>query len=391
MRVPHAFAAVAAAGALIYGLADPLNSAMTAATRSNESTAMAAKAAAAAKAKVKIRTAPRSAGLAEAPFASGVRVRSKAKPAPRSIIAAGPSLRPAPAQTAPHVTTARLAQISRVRDKHRAAIKKFGRPATFPAPHARKLLQHTVVPPGIRPAVISADESYGRAINQRVTVSRLNTAPGRRPTVYFVHGGSWIAGGRGEWAAEAHRWASKGWTAVNISYRLNVKGQYMLGDVRTVVSDFERRPYVDPERQIIVGSSAGAHLATSIAVRYPKEFQGVIAWSPVISPRAAARGAQAASAGSKLRLAQAAQRLWGSDWRGASPVSYVSNATPPLWAAAARGEWLRWSDQGELLCQAMGDRCTSTLVPGRAHGAQLANSHADLRNRALTWARAQVS
>ena len=116
----------------------------------------------------------------------------------------------------------------------------------------------------------------------------------------------------------------------------------------------------------------------------------MIAWSPVISPQAAAQGAQASSAGSRVRLAQAAQRLWGSDWRTASPVSYVSSASPPLWAAAARGEWLRWSDQGELLCRAMGDRCTAPLVPGRAHGAQLANSHADLRNRALAWAQAQI-
>jgi acetyl esterase/lipase len=377
MRVPHALAAVAAIGALVYGFADPLNSALTASTKAQESSASASQAEIAANVTVKVR-AKAKAKLHSATRLSAAlqRVTAKAELRSRRGPAAGPKVTPAPAQTAPHASESGLGQIRRERDKHRSASPK-------PVTDAKKT--HALVP-----KVISAEETYGPAINQRVTVSRLNTATGRRPTVYFVHGGSWIVGGQGEWAAEANRWASKGWTAVNISYRLNVKGRYMLSDVRKVVSDFERRSYVDPERQIIVGSSAGAHLATSIAVRYPTEFRGVIAWSPVISPEVAAEQVHSASAGSKFRLAQAARRLWSADWRSASPVNYVTDASPPLWAAAARGEWLRWSDQGDLLCRAMGDRCTATIVPGRSHGAQLANSHADLRDRALKWAQARV-
>ncbi len=400
MRVPHALAAVAAVGALIYGLADPVNSALTAATQAKESSTLAARAAAASKVKVKIRPAPRAAGLSEAPLApalhpaqatTGAKAKIAAHPGAAHHVAA--RLTPAPVQTAPHATESNLTRIRTAQNRHRAVVQRSAPPQHRSAPSPRRRIRHrTVAVPKIVPRVISAQESYGPSINQSLTVSRLNTSVGRRPTVYFVHGGSWIAGGRGEWAAEANRWASKGWTAVNISYRLNIKGPYMLRDIQTAVSGFERRPYVDPGRQIIVGSSAGAHLASLIALRSPHRFRGVIAWSPVISPEvAAAQGVHASLAGSKFRLAQAARRLWGSDWRSASPVSFVTSASPPLWAAAARGEWLRWSDQGELLCQAMGDRCTAAIVPGRAHGAKLARSHADLRNRALEWAQAQVS
>lgn len=385
MRVPHALAAVAAIGALTYGFADPLNSALTATTRARESTASAATAAAAATVKVRVPSASHAARLGGSPIAASAVHRLKTMVQPDAAshpgLAAGPRLTPAPPQTAPHVSESGLAEITKARDAHRTAVRR-----SEPSPSASSDLGKTVTP-----AVISTEELYGSGINQRLTVSRLSTASGRRPTVYFVHGGSWIAGGQGEWAGEAHRWAAKGWTAVNISYRLNVRGRYMLSDIRTVVSAFERRSYVDPKRQILVGSSAGAHLATSIAVRYPQEFRGVIAWSPVISPEAASNGMQLTAAGSKFRLAQAARRLWGPNWRSATPVSYVTNATPPLWAAAAREEWLRWSDQGELLCQALGDRCTATIVPGRSHGAQLADTHAELRNRALNWAVAQVS
>ncbi len=95
--------------------------------------------------------------------------------------------------------------------------------------------------------------------------------------------------------------------------------------------------------------------------------------------------------GTKLRLAQAARRLWGPNWRTASPVSFVSAKTPPLWAAASRSEWLKWSDQGSQLCVALGNRCSSHLVDGREHGAALAQSQPGLRDQALAWARARIS
>ncbi len=394
MRVPYALAAVAALAGLVYGCADPLNSALTAATRAKSSSAAAVTAAEAARVKVKMPPKPRPVRLA-GPLLASVPHRIAA---PAGLPATGvhppvahaSQLSPAPGPTAPHASQSSLGS-SRRSARPRATSRRVAHQHRSAPAHLSGQPARSISRPRPAPRVISAEEHYGRAAEQEVTVSRLSTEAGRRPTVYFVHGGSWVAGGQGEWAAEAHRWASKGWTAVNISYRLDVQGQYMLHDVRSAVSQLERRPYVDPGRQIIVGSSAGAHLAASVAVRYPQEFRGVIAWSPVISPQVAAAGAQAASSGIQFRLALAARRLWGSNWRAASPVSYVTDDSPPLWAAAARGEWLRWSDQGALLCQALGDRCTATIVPGRAHGAQLANSHAELRNQALRWASAHVS
>jgi acetyl esterase/lipase len=453
MRAQYALAAVAAAGAMIYGAADPVSSALTASSRSQQSSREATEAQNSARtaqltsATVQDRGTSRSARVSSrSTTPKGHRQRSSSAqpahlsatlgPAPAAAQAAGSDVTtpvaPSAAASAPEATAV-LAEVASARDRHRAALlaaaaapvnpaagrttspaaAKPTQPAqtTTPAktpqstktpqsantqPSAKKKppTKRTVAPtmsPQRAGRVVSTEEVYGPDREQHITISRLSTATGRQPVVYFVHGGSWIAGGRGEWAAEASRWARHGWTAVNIGYRLDVDGSLMLGDVRSAVSDIEGRPGVDPHRQILVGSSAGAHLASSIAVRYPSEFRGVVAWSPVVSPEQAALAGAQSRMGVKQRLASAARRLWGPNWRTATPVSYVTTKTPPLWAAASTGEWLKWSDQGQLICTALGSRCSSTLVPGDDHGVHLAASHPRLRQQALRWANREVA
>jgi acetyl esterase/lipase len=239
--------------------------------------------------------------------------------------------------------------------------------------------------------VVSKDESYGSSRQQQVTVSRSTGSTGPRPTAYFIHGGGWRVGSRQEFAAESRRWAARGWTTVNVSYRLDVAGDLMLDDITTVVDRYQDADYVDPRRQVLVGNSAGGQLAAMIATRYPSRFKGVVAWSPVISPEAAYdRGRRAGARGSTVVLSRTAKRLWGSDWRGADPANFVTGSTPPLWTAASADEWLPWSQQGARMCSALGSRCTAAVVSGTKHGAHLMRARPDLLSRAFAWAEAKV-
>ena len=242
------------------------------------------------------------------------------------------------------------------------------------------------------PYVMAKTERYGSDPQQYVTVMHLSTNRGPRPTAYFIHGGSWVMGSPGRWSHEAKVWAERGWTVVNMSYRLDVDGRLMLADVKTVTHTYRLKPYVDAKRQILVGDSAGGHLATLLAAQEPARFRGVVAWSPVISPAAAVADGLATGANPEsVQLGRRAAAIWGFSARTTTALSYVSPRTPPLWVAASAGEWLPWTSQGATLCTALGSRCHSYVVPGSEHGSRIAPAFPALEDASMAWAESAVS
>ena len=81
-----------------------------------------------------------------------------------------------------------------------------------------------------------------------------------------VHGGSWNAGGRGDFP-EWNRWlAEQGFTVFDVDYRLAPQPSYLIStaDVKCAVRWVKSRAAefkISPERTALVGRSAGAHLA----------------------------------------------------------------------------------------------------------------------------------
>lgn len=241
------------------------------------------------------------------------------------------------------------------------------------------------------PYVMVKSERYGSDPLQYVSILRLSTNTGPRPTAYFIHGGSWVMGSPGRWGHEAKVWAERGWTVVNVSYRLGVDGRLMIADLKTVTEKYRLKPYVNPRRQLLVGDSAGGHLATLFAAQNPSRFRGVVAWSPVISPaQAVADGLAPGANGESVQLARRAAPIWGFSARTTTALSYVSAKTPPLWVAASENEWLPWRTQGATLCAALGSRCRSHLMPGTEHGSRIATAFPALEDASLAWAESTV-
>lgn len=85
-------------------------------------------------------------------------------------------------------------------------------------------------------------------------------------SVIVVHGGSWNAGGRGDFP-EWNEWlAENGYTVFDIDYRLAPQPNYLTaaGDVKCAVRWVKRHaPNFDisPDKIVLLGRSAGAHLA----------------------------------------------------------------------------------------------------------------------------------
>lgn len=105
----------------------------------------------------------------------------------------------------------------------------------------------------------------------------------RRPLIVWVHGGGFTAGNRAEMNAVCERWASRGYVAATISYRLGFYGPWPfdppfaydtaevvracyrgLQDLRSALSylaDNASRYKLDTSRTILGGASAGAIIA----------------------------------------------------------------------------------------------------------------------------------
>ncbi len=92
-----------------------------------------------------------------------------------------------------------------------------------------------------------------------------------RPAVIIVHGGSWKMGGRSDHQDHARRLAASGYVVINADYRLVPEGAYpaMMQDVACVFALTRARATewgIDPDRIAVMGYSAGAHLASLLAI-----------------------------------------------------------------------------------------------------------------------------
>ena len=95
---------------------------------------------------------------------------------------------------------------------------------------------------------------------------RVVGANGATPAVVFVHGGGWTGGDPSQAGGNALHFARRGIATVSISYRLAPAHRFpaALDDVRRglrYVRANADRLGIDPERLVLLGLSAGAHLA----------------------------------------------------------------------------------------------------------------------------------
>ena len=220
---------------------------------------------------------------------------------------------------------------------------------------------------------------------------------GRWPVIVFVHGGGWDsgdkdfrAGGADVYANVGRYYASRGIAVAVINYGLQprVTWSQQVDDVRTAVSWVRSRALDyggQPDHLFLMGHSAGAHLASLVALTANAQM------------RLAIRGVIAVS-GAALDLADETTYQLGADrhyyaerfqhgdatdeWkRRASPVRYVSPQSPPFLILYATGETRALQHQSQLLHAELEKHGVSSRlvpVPGESHTRiVLALSHPD--------------
>lgn len=173
-------------------------------------------------------------------------------------------------------------------------------------------------------------------------------APGDepKPALVLLHGGGWKAGARGHVNEPARAFASLGYAAVPVSYRLlsgeRARFPAAVNDVRCAVRYLRVHAAelgIDPERIGVLGFSAGGHLAAMVATA-----SDVTALEPECPVREGSPEVQAAVSfygahDLNARFGSGARRLI-SDFMGppnsaeqraaASPITYVDEHDPPM-------------------------------------------------------------
>jgi hypothetical protein len=250
-------------------------------------------------------------------------------------------------------------------------------------------------------APVTSEERYGPDPAQVVTVVRPAGAYLNRKTVVFVHGGAWTGGTRTTWTAEALEWAERGWVTINMDYRPAVldgvpgDGLREGRDVRAVYTKYAALPFTG--RFVLVGDSAGGHLATAVGAQLGRaSVAGVIAWSPVATPRDMAARTNLPGRSARQRvLGRKSKEFWGFDFDAWSAHRYIRAGTAPAMfvVGGARETYVVWSEQGGTLCRTPGFLGECTILPTDLHATHLWTTSAGAiqRDRARVWADARVT
>lgn len=126
-------------------------------------------------------------------------------------------------------------------------------------------------------AVVASLESHPDLVFARygdremtLDLHRPKTAGPPRPAIVCIHGGGWFKGERSSMTNLAMAFASRGYVAVTISYRLSGEAKFpaAIQDAKAAVRWLraEAKTYgIDPEKIGVTGLSAGGHLAALLA------------------------------------------------------------------------------------------------------------------------------
>lgn len=143
-------------------------------------------------------------------------------------------------------------------------------PVSTRLPWARILL----LPFAIRPRSIerAANLQYGpHGRRNRLDLYRRRSAPDGAPVLVHFHGGHYQGGHKNSQSLPMlHRFAARGWVCVSANYRLRPEASFEdhLTDAKRVIAWIRahgRDFGADPDRIVLSGSSAGAHMSTLAA------------------------------------------------------------------------------------------------------------------------------
>ncbi len=220
----------------------------------------------------------------------------------------------------------------------------------------------------LKSASADLDKSYGSHQRHKCDLFRPRSGGGNAPLVAYIHGGYWQRGDRKGNAFVAKELVSRGIQVALPSYRLAPEASVMdiVGDLR----EFLKKLWdVTKQRPVVVGHSAGGHLAAAmLATDWSKAGGGV--------PSDLVKCAYAISGVFELEpliptSLNEALKLDAAQAKAASPILWSAPPKDRTFVAAAGGE-----ESQEFIRQALaiasvwskaGVKAECVVVPGTDH------------------------
>jgi acetyl esterase len=237
------------------------------------------------------------------------------------------------------------------------------------------------------------DVEYGQASGQSLRMdASIPDGPGPYPAAIIVHGGAWVTGDKQRSVRPLFKPLTDGGIAwFSINYRLaragdpasliSLDGLAALSsgseDVRNAIEYVRAHAAqwnVDPNRIVLIGESAGAHLASMAALKPApgKPVQAVVAfYSPSDLVTLVDSSPRIPEALRKMVKGSPLEAMLMGGLKQLSPQTWVTGAAPPFLMIHGTADSLVPFTQSEAMCGALrssGASCELVSVPGAGHG-----------------------
>lgn len=188
-----------------------------------------------------------------------------------------------------------------------------------------------------------SDIAYGTDPDQRYDLYR-PAASDNAPVILMVHGGGWRRGDKDMSRVvnnKVDRWLPRGIAFISINYRMQPKVPPLeqARDVASALADVQRnwqKLGVDRSNIVLMGHSAGAHLIALLAAGPELLAEaGAQAVRGFVLLDSGALDVPAIMNAKHFRLYDRAFGNNPADWRAASPIHHLQQATPPMLAVCS--------------------------------------------------------
>ena len=226
---------------------------------------------------------------------------------------------------------------------------------------------------------VSSTVVYGEHLRQQVDVYTPDDAVGDAPLVVFIHGGGWQIGNRSMVQAKPQHFKDQGYVFASAGYRLlpDAPVEQQAADIgaalRALRGQAESGGF-DPDRIVLMGHSAGAHLAALVATDPQYAGDAFAAIKGVVLLDGAGYDVAEAAARPSMELPTLYKDVFGSDparQKALSPMTHVGGKDAPHWLALYVAERPGSKAQSEALAGALakaGKDASAVAITGTDHG-----------------------
>ena len=226
---------------------------------------------------------------------------------------------------------------------------------------------------------VSSTVVYGEHLRQQVDVYTPDDAVGDAPLVVFIHGGGWQIGNRSMVEAKPQHFKDQGYVFASAGYRLlpDAPVEQQAADIgaalRALRGQAESGGF-DPDRIVLMGHSAGAHLAALVATDPQYAGDAFAAILGVVLLDGAGYDVVEAASRPSMELPTLYKDVFGSDparQKALSPITHVGGKDAAHWIALYVAERPGSKAQSEALAGALakaGRDASAVAITGTDHG-----------------------